>query len=242
MAVDKIYREKEIAEDFIFNHVVSEVFDDMVVRSVPHYMNIQNIIVNFVKQTIPDPCNIFDLGCSTGTTLILLDREMQDKPVGLIGIDNSEALLEKAREKMQKHVKDEHRIRLINEDIRNINEFENAGCIISNLTMQFIRPIHRKQIVTKIYNSLKPGGIFVLFEKMVEEHSFFNRNFINMYYEFKKSNNYTEMEIAKKREELENVLIPFTEQENHALLRSAGFENTCTLFKYINFGVVLAVK
>jgi tRNA (cmo5U34)-methyltransferase len=44
-------------------------------------------------------------------------------------------------------------------------------------------------------------------EKILAEESSFNRDFINYYYNYKRRNQYSEMEISQKREMLENVLI-----------------------------------
>jgi hypothetical protein len=41
------------------------------------------------------------------------------------------------------------------------------------------------------------------------EDSLFNRDFIEYYYDYKRRNSYSEMEISQKREALENVLVPY---------------------------------
>ena len=46
-----------------------------------------------------------------------------------------------------------------------------------------------------------------------------NRLFMKYYYDMKKHNGYSEMEIAQKREALENVLVPYHYDENRALLK-----------------------
>ena len=45
-------------------------------------------------------------------------------------------------------------------------------------------------------------------EKTLGEDSLFNRLFIKYYYDLKKRHGYSELEIAQKREALENVLVP----------------------------------
>ena len=53
---------------------------------------------------------------------------------------------------------------------------------------------------------------------------------------------YSDYEIAQKREALENVLIPYTEQENIRLLKSVGFDEVETIFKWANFSTFLVLK
>ncbi len=65
---------------------------------------------------------------------------------------------------------------------------------------------------------------------------------IDMYYEFKKKQGYSEFEISQKREALENVLVPYTEEENKNMILTAGFKSVESLFKYGNFVTFLAKK
>ena len=69
-----------------------------------------------------------------------------------------------------------------------------------------------------------------------------NRIFIKFYYEMKRRNGYSEMEVAKKREALENVLIPYRTAENEQLLQRHGFRYTDVFYKWYNFCGLLAVK
>ena len=50
------------------------------------------------------------------------------------------------------------------------------------------------------------------------------------------------MEIAQKREALENVLIPYRPEENRALLREVGFKHVEETFRWYNFASMIAVK
>lgn len=247
MDFDDIYKIKDKLGDFRFDSKVSRVFDDMVNRSVPGYQDAQKIAAQLIKKKI-NPCStIYDLGCATGNTLILLDQCI-DENVQLVGIDNSNSMLEKAREKisylhkMENYCGVKDRINFECKDINEIDMFPSAGCFILNLTLQFIRPILRPVLIKRLYKSLQDKGILILFEKTVEEEAVFNRLFIELHHDFKRKSNYSEMEISKKREELENVLVPYTEKENHQLLTTSGFRKISTLYKYLNFNVTVAIK
>lgn len=50
------------------------------------------------------------------------------------------------------------------------------------------------------------------------------------------------MEIVKKREALENVLIPYRLEENVELLKNAGFRHVEIFFRWYNFCGMIAVK
>jgi tRNA (cmo5U34)-methyltransferase len=114
--------------------------------------------------------------------------------------------------------------------------------VVLCLTLQFVRPIYREQLVQNIYDGLNPGGVLILVEKILAEESTFNRDFIKYYYNYKRRNNYSELEISQKREALENVLIPYKLSEDVALLRDRGFAHCEVFFKWYNFAGIVAVK
>jgi hypothetical protein len=60
--------------------------------------------------------------------------------------------------------------------------------------------------------------------------------------ELKRRNGYSELEIAQKREALENVLVPYRLEENKELLRGQGFRHVDVFFKWYNFCAIVAMK
>ena len=110
------------------------------------------------------------------------------------------------------------------------------------LALQFVRPFNRERLIRGICDGLEENGCLLLVEKVLGEHSTFNRLFIKHYYEMKRRNGYTELEIAQKREALENVLIPYRLKENRELLHGQGFRYVDVFFKWYNFCGMLAVK
>jgi len=67
-----------------------------------------------------------------------------------------------------------------------------------------------------------------------------DKEIIDIYYEYKKMQGYSEYEIAQKREALENVLIPFTIEENIKMCQEAGFKRIDTIFQWANFVTFMA--
>jgi tRNA (cmo5U34)-methyltransferase len=121
-------------------------------------------------------------------------------------------------------------------------EIKNASVVVLCLTLQFVRPIYREHLLKNIFDGLNSGGVVILIEKILAEDSMFNRDYINYYYEYKRRNNYSEMEISQKREALENVLVPYKLSENIAMLRNQGFTHSEVFFRWYNFAGLIAVK
>ncbi len=233
---DKVF-DKSITKQFEFDEEVASVFDDMLTRSVPFYKEMQRLTISFALNYLEDEDKVYDLGCSTASTLIELSKH-SSKKLQLIGIDNSEAMLERASNKSKAFGVD---INFINEDLHNTS-FDDAKLIISNYTLQFIRPLQREKLVKKIYNSLQNNGVFIFSEKVISSDKVLSKQYIDEYYEFKKTQGYSEYEISQKREALENVLIPYTEEENKKMILDAGFTHCETLFKWVNFATFIAIK
>uniref|UniRef100_UPI004047874C carboxy-S-adenosyl-L-methionine synthase CmoA n=1 Tax=Aliarcobacter sp. TaxID=2321116 RepID=UPI004047874C len=234
--VDKVFK-KSITKQFEFDEEVASVFDDMLNRSVPFYKEMQRLSINFACNFLEENDKVYDLGCSTASTLIELSKNCK-KNLNLIGIDNSEAMLNRAAKKAKAFGVE---IDLINADLHDVS-YDEAKLILSNYTLQFIRPLQREKLVKKIYDSLEPNGIFIFSEKVISSNSTLNKQSIDEYYEFKKTQGYSEFEISQKREALENVLIPYTEEENKKMILDAGFNHCETIFKWVNFATFIAIK
>ena len=233
---DKVFT-KPIKKQFEFDEEVAAVFDDMLQRSVPFYKESQKITEFFALKQLEDGGVAYDLGCSTATLLINISRKLK-KSATLIGLDNSEAMLEQARRKCEAFRAD---IELANADILEY-EYKEAELFISNYTLQFIRPLIREELVKKISASLKKGGIFIFSEKVISHHPKLNKDLIECYYDFKKEQGYSEYEIMQKREALENVLVPYSEDENIKMAKNCGFSHCEVVFRWANFATFIAIK
>ncbi len=241
MNKDNVFKDaQKPAYDFKFNKEVATVFDDMVVRSVPFYEEMQRMTAELTKDFAVKGTNVYDLGCSTGTTMINLDRVLHED-IQFVGIDNSDEMLKKCEANLKKAgVK--RKVAYENQDLNTDITLRDPSVVIFCLTLQFLRPLNREKILKKIADSLPENGAVILIEKILTEHSIFNRLFIEHYYQFKKRNGYNEIEIAKKRESLENVLVPYQLSENEVLLKSCGFRYTEVFFKWYNFTGLIAIK
>ena len=238
---DEVFKDEVTkAFDFKFGEKVATVFDDMVNRSVPFYEEIQRMMGEIVADHVEKSGIVYDLGCSTGTTMIYMNQQV-DPSVKFIGIDDSPEMLAKCKVKLE-HAGFTRPYDLQVADLAANVEIKDASVVILCLTLQFVRPIHRERLLQKIVAGLKPGGILILVEKILAEESNYNRDFIKYYYNMKRRHHYSEMEISQKREALENVLIPYKLSENILMLKEAGFGHCEVFFKWYNFTGIIAEK
>ncbi|MCP4341837.1 MAG: carboxy-S-adenosyl-L-methionine synthase CmoA [Desulfobulbaceae bacterium] len=239
-AKDTLFNINSVGEDFDFNERVVEVFDDMLDRSIPFYQQVIDAQAELLDAYLEPEDRIYDLGCATGTTLLKFSRLLEDKRLQFVGIDNSAPMLDKARLKSELYSKQQS----LSFSLEDITAFDHpgAGGIILNYTLQFIRPLQRESFLQRLFHNLRPGGIILISEKVINHDRRLNREYIDIYHRFKKNRGYSELEIAKKREALENVLIPFSIKENKTMFKNCGFISVETHFQWFNFASFIAIK
>ena len=235
MEQDKVFNQP-IDKMFEFDEAVASVFDDMLSRSVPFYDEVRKLVISLILSEQADGKKVLDLGSSTAKFLLDLHSKMDTK-MQLKGLDNSQAMLDRAEQKCQAFGAD---ITLELADMLTYN-YQNEDVVVSNYTLQFIRPMQRLELVKRICDGMNDDGVFIFSEKVVFDDKKLDKQMIDTYYEYKKEQGYSEYEIAQKREALENVLIPFTIKENIQMCKDAGFKNIETVFQWANF-VTFVVK
>ncbi len=244
MARDEVFRNTAArGGDFQFNEEVASVFDDMLVRSVPFYLEQQGLIEEIAQRFASPDSLVVDLGCSTGTTLIRLAK-LLDSSVKLVGYDNSDPMLDRARSNAADSGVSDRIVFSYGDFNENIDDLviDNASVVTICWTLQFVRPACRRRLIRKICQGMVDGGVLIVTDKVLCNDSNMNRFFSDFYYDFKRRNNYSEEEILKKREALENVLIPYSMDENIELFRRNGFLSVETFFQWYNFAGFLCVK
>ena len=239
---DYIFNSNNYPKHFVFDEQVSEVFDDMISRSIPFYQNLikmqGEILQNFLKQANQEQKIILDLGCSTGNSLIYLALLFKKFRVRFIGIDNSLEMLNKAQQKAKQY------IGLPSIEWKNktlgIDKLPIADAINFHFTLQFIDSSKRMQLIKELYEILPKKGILLLSEKIKLQTTF--TYWEDFYFNFKKENGYSHLEISRKREALERVLEPWTYEENINALRECGFNCIDCYFRWYNWAAFIAIK
>ncbi|MBI4208768.1 MAG: carboxy-S-adenosyl-L-methionine synthase CmoA [Deltaproteobacteria bacterium] len=241
MHKDQIYQKKSRRIDnFDFGQKTTQVFDDMLNRSVPFYSEMQRMIGEIASEFAVEGTRIYDLGCSTCSTFLSINDPIP-QGVTFIGVDSSREMLKKGEEKLLQSGFS-RKYELLCQDLNKGVPISNASVVIMNFTLQFIRPLYRERVIAEIASGLNNNGCLILIEKVLSQNSTINRLFIKFYYDFKKRNGYSELEIAQKREALENILVPYHFDENRELLLQNGFKGCDMFFRWYNFCGVLAIK
>jgi tRNA (cmo5U34)-methyltransferase len=246
MNKDRLFAEdmKEVPP-FEFNEGVAKVFDDMASRSIPYYRVVEEMSADLVLRFYQPGSRIYDLGCSTGTTLEIICRRAEEegvKHMEILGMDSSSAMCVRARERLKGYTgKEDFSVEVKEYDVVEAS-FPRASAVILNYTLQFVPPFYRRRLLKRIYDDLLAEGIVIVSDKTLQSRPEVSRVFSDSYYRFKRAMGYSELEISRKREALENVLIPYRVEEERELLLEAGFNSVDLFFTWYNFSSFLCVK
>ncbi|MCT8517179.1 carboxy-S-adenosyl-L-methionine synthase CmoA [Glaesserella parasuis] len=226
--------------DFTFDESVAEVFPDMIQRSVPGYSNIITAIGMLASRFVTDQSNVYDLGCSRGAGILSIRRNVEKAGVRIIGVDNSEPMVERCRRHLEAYHSDIP-VEILCDDIRHV-EIKNASMVVLNFTLQFLPREDRLALLRKIYYGLNPNGVLVLSEKFTFEDNTINELLIDLHHTFKRANGYSELEVSQKRTALENVMRTDSIDTHKARLKEAGFSQVDLWFQCFNFGSMITIK
>ncbi|MBF0412073.1 MAG: carboxy-S-adenosyl-L-methionine synthase CmoA [Desulfamplus sp.] len=253
MKKDNIFAFKNDPVDaFEFNEEVTSVFDDMIKRSVPLYMESLIRQSQLTYQFYQSNTQIYDLGCSHGNLGIMIHDIFKVRPYSMIAVDSSEHMIQKYKKRLEKigisqfeqvnsTTQTSKNIILISDLAEDI-EISNSSVVIVNLTMQFIKPEKRDKFIYGIYQGLTKGGILLLTEKVIHNNRTILEVEQDFYKRFKLENGYSELEISRKRDSLENILIPETIESHTERLKNSGFNMIDVWLKWFNFASIIAIK
>lgn len=223
-----------------FDENVTEVFDDMLSRSIPIYDDMRKLVTNIGKHYVKKGTSIVDIGCSNGNAVFPFVEKYGAHNNYLL-IDVSEPMLKKSRERYKSWI-DNGLMQVLNHDLREGLPPCVASLVLSVLTLQFSPIEYRQKIVKSVYDSLIDGGAFIFVEKVLGNTYEIDDVLVDEYYRMKKENAYTSEQIQTKRKSLEGVLVPITSNWNVEMLKETGFRQVDCFWRYLNFAGWIAVK
>ncbi len=216
----------------------ADSFQPHVQRSVPYYPDGQELAAQLSDFFIRDDSRVYDVGTSLGAMLgRLVDRHANRPGVRWIGIDIEPDMVVRAQERFA----DRRNVTIEHNDVV-LCDLEPADLVVSYYALQFVPPKYRQDVVSKIYNALHWGGAFIWFEKVRACDARFQDVFTLLYNDFKLHQGFSSDEIICKSRSLKGVLEPFSTEGNRGLLQRAGFVDVITVFKYLCFEGILAIK
>jgi tRNA (cmo5U34)-methyltransferase len=245
MTEDKIYASNLPGDEpFCFDDEVAAVFPDMLRRSIPGYAASLEAIGSLAARYVKPGTSCYDLGCSLGAATLAMRQAIRVPDCRIFAMDNAPAMVERcqtiiAQDDAAHASRTPVDVKLV--DICDVT-ISNASMVVMNYTLQFLGPDTRNTMVRRICDGLLPGGLFVLSEKVIDDDPHMEELLVDLHREHKRRNDYSELEISRKRAALDNVLIPETVAVHRERLTSAGFAHSAVWLRYFNFVSIIAIK
>jgi tRNA (cmo5U34)-methyltransferase len=225
---------------FTFDDNVAKVFPDMIKRSVPGYTTIVAMTGLLAGRYAEEGSQLYDLGCSLGASTLAMRQNIRQQGCRIVAVDNSQAMLERCRSIVETDTHDTP-VSLVCADLQGV-PIEDASVVVLNFTLQFVPLEIRNEVIARIYEGLRPGGIMILSEKVSFADPHLDELNIDLHHQFKLANGYSELEVAQKRNALENVLLPETLEKHRDRINQAGFSSCDVWFQCFNFASLIALK
>lgn len=228
------------AGSFQFNESVVRVFPDMIERSVPGYKMLLDITPILVRNAVQPNSYVYDLGCSLGAATLAARRAIQVPNVKIIGIDNSKDMVARCQQIIAQD-NSTVPVEIVEGDVAAF-DYDQASLFLMYFTLQFIPLKDRIALLQRVYDALKPGGVLLLAEKLCFETPEVQTWMDEHHLDFKRAQGYSDLEIANKRQAIENVLVPQTADSHRKALTEVGFTHTPIWFQCFNFVCFAAIK
>lgn len=244
MGEDRIYETDDGGAPFRFNDNVAAVFPDMLRRSIPGYAASLEAIGSLAARYVTPGSHCYDLGCSLGAATLAMRQGIGVPGCRIFAVDVAPAMIARCREIVAEDDRlnrPQTEVVIVEDDIRNV-EIVNASMVVLNYTLQFLAPGDRDELIARIHAGMADGGLLVLSEKVVDENEHMEALLVDLHHEHKRRNDYSSLEIARKRAALENVLVPETVASHRQRLERAGFRHAAVWLRYFNFVSIIAIR
>ena len=245
MNEDRLYAtEKAGDEPFRFDESVARVFPDMLRRSIPGYAASLEAIGALAARYVTAGSNAYDLGCSLGAATLAMRQGIRHPGCHIVAIDNAPAMIERCRTII---AADDARhpasasVEVVLGDIR-AADIQNASMAVLNYTLQFLSVTDRDAVIGRIFAGMNDGALLVLSEKVVDEDEHMEQLLVDLHHEHKRRNDYSALEVARKRAALEHVLVPESVAAHRDRLHRAGFRHSAVWLRYFNFVSIVAIR
>ena len=238
---DKLFaKNRALTTGFRFDEQVVKVFPDMIARSVPGYELVVPMIGLLARRYAQTDSNIYDLGCSLGAACLAMSLAVRANGTRIIAVDNSEAMVDRCARNLSENCGPVP----IDVRLQNILEtpIENASVVVLNFTLQFLDQDQRQSLINRISAGMRADGVLIISEKICFEDTQEQEDQTVWHHDFKRAQGYSDLEIAQKRNALEDVLRPESEALHFNRMRMAGFSRYHRWFQCFSFVSYIAFK
>ena len=207
-------------------------FDQIILQLIPHYPEMINALVLVLPFDKSKAINVIDLGCGTGTISKKIKEEYPHATITCL--DLAKNMIEISKLKLAVFSDVQYQIG----DFINYKFDNTYDVVLSSLALHHLVTDEDKiEFYRKIYESLRPNGVFFNADIILGSNDFFQKAYIEKWKSF--------MKRTVSEEEIENKWLPKYREEDRpaklmdqlSWLNKLGFADVDVVWKYYNFSV-----
>ncbi|MFA5089748.1 MAG: methyltransferase domain-containing protein [Candidatus Omnitrophota bacterium] len=210
---------------------VASGFDTRILKSVPFYMDMLEVLVLALPFNRNQKIKIADLGCGTGTISKMIKEHYPDALITCV--DFAGNMVQVAKNKLKGY----GGINYVICDCRNFDFSPGYDAILSSLTLHHIRDNNEKRVFyKKIFKGLNNNGVFYAADLILGSSDYLQNLNLEKWNEFLLKS-LSQEEILKRKKIYEEEDHPFRLMDELSWLKDAGFCNVDVIWKYYFFTV-----
>jgi tRNA (cmo5U34)-methyltransferase len=214
-------------------------FDEHIRNSIRGYGDLLADCIAMSDYFVEDDTTVFDIGCSTGAFLYRVWEKNRGRAprANYIGVDIETTFAEQWRKLECPNMK------LVVADVRAFPIPERCSFVTSVFSLQFISERERQQIVSRVHESLIPGGALIVAEKTLSKSAKLDNMLTFIHYDYKRKS-FSEREIFEKERSLRSQMKLWSEEQIVQSLVSAGFApaNVQSFWRSHSFAGFIALR
>jgi tRNA (cmo5U34)-methyltransferase len=181
---------------------VAAGFDRHVREQLPWYDLATNAITHIARHYIPEGGLVYDLGAATGNIGRAIAPVLTDRNARLIGIEPSAEMVKRYEAPGE----------IVCGKAEEI-EYEAFDLAVVFLTLMFIEPRKRIQLMNRLRLACRPGGAIIVFDKLEPVGGYLSTVFYRLTLAGKRSAGVASEEIVEKELSLSGVQRPILESQ-----------------------------
>lgn len=181
------------------NAEVAEKFETHVREQLPWYSMATEAVAHVVRHYLPHGGLMYDIGASTGNVGRAVETVLRDRSASLIAVEESDEMAQKYRGPGI----------LIQEPAQSVN-FQSFDVATLFLVLMFIPVTERAALITRLRKELKPGGVIIIFDKMISHSGYFGTVLRRLTMDWKLRSGATAKDILAKELSLSGVQRPIS--------------------------------
>ena len=212
----------------------ADEYEQLMARLVPHYHEQHLIMEKLIPFESEQRLKMLDLGAGPGVLAEVVLKNFSKAEV--VVFDLTEKMLEACKKRLAPF---QDRLTVVQGDFKTDSLGTGYDLVMAGLSLQHLDHAERRDIYKDIYNSLKPGGMYLAREIVVDPSTYVTDWHYRLWREFMRTQGEDDALWYEKHRAKDH---PATIEQNLSWLSEAGFVHAVCHWRYFNFAILTAQK